>query len=56
MQFHIHVALTEDQRGKGTLKWVQVLILFQIALLYLLEEHLNKYECTFIITNIINVI
>ena len=56
MQFHIHVALPGGQRWKGTSKLVQVLILFQIALFYLLEEHLNKYEYTFIITNIINVI
>ena len=55
MQFHIHVALPGGQRRKGSSKLVQVLIMFQIALFYLLEEHLNKYENTFIITNIINV-
>ena len=35
--------LTEGQRWTGSSKWTQVLLFFQIALFYLLEEHLNKY-------------
>ena len=48
--------LAEDHRRTGSTKEGQVLLLFKIALFYLLEAYLNKYDYTFIVTNIINVI